>query len=351
MDQFVCVRIVQANAMDLSLFQFDYDLTLAAFFMNADKTIYGRFGTRSDTKDATRDISIEGLRRALQAALKWHKGYPTNKSLFRDKRRAESEYKTPDEYPSLRGKFKAILNYDKNVTQSCMHCHQIHDARQELYRSKRKPLPDHIIYPWPMPSVIGLSLDPREIASVRKVTSNSIADRVGFRRGDQIELLNGQPILSIADVQWVLHNARDGDQIKVQVVNDGQERNLVVPLKAGWRSNDEISWRTTSWNLRRIAAGGLLLGQLPEAARRKAGIANARMALIANHVGQYGAHAVAKRAGFRKGDVIVAFDGRTDLMTETQLFEHVLKSRMPSAMVDVTVLRGNRRIKMRLRMQ
>ncbi len=74
MDQFVCVRIVQANAMDLSLFQFDYDLTLAAFFMNADKTIYGRFGTRSDTKDATRDISIEGLRRALQAALKWHKG-------------------------------------------------------------------------------------------------------------------------------------------------------------------------------------------------------------------------------------------------------------------------------------
>jgi hypothetical protein len=47
MKQFVCVRIVQANALDLALFQFDFDLTFAAFFMNADKTIYGRYGTRS----------------------------------------------------------------------------------------------------------------------------------------------------------------------------------------------------------------------------------------------------------------------------------------------------------------
>jgi len=58
MDKFVCVRLVQANAMDLALFQFDYDLTFVVFFMNADKTIYGRYGSRSDRKNATRDISI-----------------------------------------------------------------------------------------------------------------------------------------------------------------------------------------------------------------------------------------------------------------------------------------------------
>src|SRR3989442_14557967 len=60
MDKFVCVRVVQANALDLALFQFDYDLTFAAFFVNADRTIYGRYGSRSDRKDATKDISIEG---------------------------------------------------------------------------------------------------------------------------------------------------------------------------------------------------------------------------------------------------------------------------------------------------
>jgi hypothetical protein len=37
MEQFVRVRMVQGNGMDLSLFQFDYDLTFAAFFMNSDK--------------------------------------------------------------------------------------------------------------------------------------------------------------------------------------------------------------------------------------------------------------------------------------------------------------------------
>ena len=45
--QFVCVRLVQMNGLDLSLFQFDYDQTLAALFLNADGTVYGRYGTRA----------------------------------------------------------------------------------------------------------------------------------------------------------------------------------------------------------------------------------------------------------------------------------------------------------------
>ncbi len=45
--QFVCLRIVHANGMDLSLFQFDFDQSWAAFFLNADMTIYGRFVART----------------------------------------------------------------------------------------------------------------------------------------------------------------------------------------------------------------------------------------------------------------------------------------------------------------
>src|SRR5689334_3415769 len=36
MDKFVCVRIVQGNGLDLALFQYDYDMSFAAQFMNAD---------------------------------------------------------------------------------------------------------------------------------------------------------------------------------------------------------------------------------------------------------------------------------------------------------------------------
>ena len=42
LDEFVCVRIVQANTMDLHHFQFDFDLSFAVFFLDADLTIYGR---------------------------------------------------------------------------------------------------------------------------------------------------------------------------------------------------------------------------------------------------------------------------------------------------------------------
>ncbi|MCZ6806320.1 MAG: hypothetical protein O7F08_05160 [Deltaproteobacteria bacterium] len=34
-----------------------------------------------------------------------------------------------------------------------------------------------------------------------------IANAAGFKVGDRIVSLKGQPILSTADIQWVLHNA------------------------------------------------------------------------------------------------------------------------------------------------
>src|SRR5882672_5837390 len=115
MDKFVCVRMVQGNGMDLTLFQFDYDLTFAAFFLNADRTIYGRFGSRSDQKEADRDISIEGLREALNGALELHKNYPRNKAALAGKQPKPVRFRTPEEYPSLAGKYKATLDYEGKV--------------------------------------------------------------------------------------------------------------------------------------------------------------------------------------------------------------------------------------------
>ena len=92
MDKFIRVRIVQANSLDLSLFAHDYDISFAAYFLNPDKTIYGRFGTRSDQKNAEKDISMEGLRKAMLAALELHAAYPANKSALAGKRGATPRY-------------------------------------------------------------------------------------------------------------------------------------------------------------------------------------------------------------------------------------------------------------------
>ena len=46
-EQFVAVRQVEMKGVDLSQFQFDYDLNWAAMFVNADGTVYARYGTQS----------------------------------------------------------------------------------------------------------------------------------------------------------------------------------------------------------------------------------------------------------------------------------------------------------------
>ena len=140
MDSFICVRLVQANALDLTLFQFDYDLTFAVFLMNADKTIYGRYGSRSERKDATKDISIESFREALAAALDLHKRFPADKASLAGKQPRPTNFRTPDDFPSLTGKYKPTLDYEGRVVQSCLHCHQVRDAerRRPRTRSQRK---------------------------------------------------------------------------------------------------------------------------------------------------------------------------------------------------------------------
>jgi serine protease Do len=351
MDKFVCVRLVQANAMDLALFQFDYDMTFAVFFLNADQTIYGRFGSRSDRKEATRDISLEGFRAALAGALELHKRYPANKASLVGKRGPAPRFKVPEEFPSLTGKYKATLDYEGKVARSCMHCHQVRDAERALFRSERKAMPDAVLYPWPMPDLVGLSLDPQAKAKVTGVAPDSAAEKAGFKVGDEISTLEGQPIISTADVQWVLHSATLPAKLKAEVRRKGRKQSLTLGLDKDWRRQSDISWRTSSWDLRRMAAGGLVLEDLPQTERQNAKLAQGDLALRVKYVGQYGEHAAGKKAGFQKEDVIVVLDGQSKRMTESEMMGYLLKNKMPAEQISMTVLRGGERLDLVLPMQ
>jgi hypothetical protein len=84
LDRFVCVRAVEMEGVDLSLFQIDYDETWCAFFLNADRTIYGRYGTRASRgADLGVDVSLAGFEKALEGALEVHAGYPGNRRRWR----------------------------------------------------------------------------------------------------------------------------------------------------------------------------------------------------------------------------------------------------------------------------
>jgi len=350
MKKFICVRIVQGNGLDLELFEHDYDLSFAAYFLNPDKTIYGRFGSRSDHKEAERDISIEGFRKAMLAALDLHGKYPANKKVLKKKGDSTPRYASPEFYPSLQGKYTAKLDYQGKVAGSCIHCHQIREAERLVHRSANEPIPDRLLYPWPMPDLLGFSLDPKEMARVRAVSDGTPGGDAGLQIGDDIVELEHQPIISIADVQWILHNTGSAEILLGKVKRGSAIKDLRLRLPQDWRRKSDISWRPTSWDLRRMATGGMVLKDSTPEERQQLGLTDSDLGLRVDYLGQYGEHAVGKQAGFKKDDVIISLDGQKGRMNESDVFGYVTRTRMAGSKVPVTVMRKGEKMDFELRM-
>ncbi len=178
--QFVCVRVIKANGLDLNLFQFDYDQTWAVMFLNADRTIYGRYGTRAGGRnEADSHISVAGFKRAMERALVTHNGYPGNKTQLAAHSGPVAEFATPEKIPAMRG-------------GDCIHCHQVHDS---LLRHKweQKELKAADLFVYPLPEQIGLKMDPQDCLVVKSVRDESPAANAGLKTGDRIvKILNVQ---------------------------------------------------------------------------------------------------------------------------------------------------------------
>ena len=207
LDQFVCVRVINANALDLALFQFDYDLSFSTMFFNADGTVLRALRLVETPEGCRRTPPPAATTARSNAALDLHRGYPANKPSLAGKQGAPTPFKTPVEIPTLAGKYTRDLDWEGKVVQSCVHCHQIGDAFRASYRDTGKPIPDDWIFPMPPPETIGLTLAPDHIARVESVAAGSIAEKAGVLAGDDFVSLAGQPLVSIADVSWALHRA------------------------------------------------------------------------------------------------------------------------------------------------
>ena len=94
-----------------------------------------------------------------------------------------------------------------------------------------------------------------------------------------------------------------------------------------------------------MGTGGLLLEDLTPGERKDAGLGQGVLALRVKHAGEHGDHATAKNAGVRKGDIIVAVDGRTAPMRETDLLAYAVQKKAPGERLELTVLRGEDRKK------
>lgn len=350
LDKFVCVRVINGNALDLSLFQFDYDLSFSAMIFNGDGTVYGRYGSWTHQKNA-QEKSTAGLKETLQTALNIHSGYPANKTSLAGKQGGPIPFKTPVEIPGLAGKYRHELDWQGKVVQSCVHCHQIGDAFRTSTWEQKKPVPLEWIFPHPGPECIGLEMDLNRAVKVTGVSKDSPAAKAGLQAGDEITSLSGQPLVSVADLSWVLHRSPETTTLPVSVKRNGSPVSLNLELNGGWRQKSNISRRVGTWDMRGMVLGGLLLEELPDAERAPLKLAEDALALRVKHVGQYDRHAAAKRAGFKANDVIVEIDGSSARATEGQVIGRLLTGHRIGESVKATVLRGDQRLTFSLPMQ
>ncbi len=218
----------------------------------------------------------------------------------------------------------------------------IGEAMREFHRAEKGNLPTTWQFPYPHPKILGLIFDPHQASTLSEVVADSPAWIAGFRSGDKVTRMQDQAIISMADVQWVLHYAsNEGDTIQADVVRDGTTVSLKLGLVKNWRSQDDISWRASSWLLRRVGLGGLFVKPATDEERQAWQIPAGKMALVVQHVGAFAPHDRAKKAGLLKGDVLISYDGHDDLIRETDLLTYSVNSVAPGAEVKLRVRRDN----------
>jgi S1-C subfamily serine protease len=225
------------------------------------------------------------------------------------------------------------------------------EAVRSYYRADTKHIPTEWIYPWPSPETIGLTLATEEIARVMSVAPNSIAAKAEIKPGDEFTHLNGQRLTSIADVSWALHRSPESGILSAVIFRDGKELPIKIDLPSGWRLKTDISGRVGTWDMRAMVLGGLLLENLPAEEHAKRNLPTDSMALFVKYAGEYGLHAAAKKAGFRKDDVIVSLEGNDQPTTESELIGRLLQTHVPGDKVKAVVLRGRERIDLWLPIQ
>ncbi len=336
--------------IDLSLFRFDGNLTWAVFFMNADKTIYGRYGTRS-AFDAMKDISFEGFKKTAQGALALHAAYPSNKQSLIGKTAETTKWRTPEEFPAFAGMYQK----DDISVGGCIHCHYVPEGRIKSVRLEGKPISDQLLWLYPMPDLLGFVMDAKERATVKTVINGSEADRARLRVGDRVLRLEGQSIISTADIQWVLHNSITPSQVKMEIDRKGETVEVSLAIPRGWRRKASFTY---SWETTYPIAPGFRSRQLNSGQRKERGLAPNVLALEVKqiHAGDKGWSSITGKGyrfisgRVRQGDLIIAVDGNTASMRESDLIAYMWQQKNPGDKVMLTILRDGQEQDVTLRL-
>lgn len=326
------MRIININEIDLSLFPFDFDLTMAVLLANADGTVYHRYGGRTHVSP----MSMEGLVDIMRKGAKTHRHYLMNPA------------------PPLKGEpllLPEVVNEQlKGVMQpvtGCFHCHYAREAKQLLTLNDGDWTPDKF-WIFPLPDRLGLIMDQKQQYRVKNVIPESAAAVAGIEAGDLIESLDGKRVLSKYDIQWLLEQA-DGGAVEMpfsllrgKLLITGK-----LALGAGWKVGVpvEYAWRTenpfTAHMVKFLPAPGLVGDLLAAGELKSLGLPEDRFALRVTKL-NYGPH----QAGIRIGDVILGVAGKSDFDTARDFYAWCEELRRAGRDIKIQVRRAGNELAM-----
>jgi len=253
--------------------------------------------------------------------------------------------KTALDMPGLKDKKKyARVTERKN----CIHCHNIHDAENRQFSLKKPSSLDHL-WRYPLPENVGLKIDRDDGTVVQKVIPGTSAEKAGLKAGDKILLMNGQAILSIADMQWVLHHLRkDNGSIEVGFSRNGAKQKKKLQLKPGWRKTD-ISWRGSMWGL--DPKLGFWAVPIEERERVKHQIEEDHKAYKIKWINTgVAAGREVKRAGLRHGDIWVGLNGKPIQQTMKAINTDLRLNHKVGETLQLSILRGGKEQELKVKL-
>lgn len=316
--QFVRVRLTRITGVDLNHFEFDLDLTWAAFFVNADGHIYGRYGGRDAHSPDSRN-TLAGLRYALEAALAAH-------------REAGAKAAPRGAAPLVIDNVPAA----KSHLRGCIHCHQAKEILR-VQADRERGWDPRTRWVYPLPENVGVTLDLDRGDQVKAVAAASPAAAAGLRPGDTIVGLDNRTVRSFADAQYALHKAPARGAIKVAWQRDGKQHQGDLQLADGWKKTN-LTWRPSLMDL--LPSLPLFGTDLTAQEKQALGLPATRLAFRQDAP----VPPSAKKLGVLEGDVILGINGLSLEMNVEQFLAFVRRNYLQGERVTLNLVRGGKRM-------
>ena len=332
---YICVRVTDMAGVNLSVYRFDYDLTIAALLMNGDGTIYHTYGGRT-WEDAQSHLSMAAFVKILRDTLADHEAYQKDPHPPK-----KQQPVTVEQLPWMARKIHEGKKPD------CFHCHHVHDAEQErLVAEKRWRLESTFV--WPDPLQAGLSLDRDNQARITRVKTGSAAERVGLTAGDRLVRLGDQRVRTFGDVQRVLHEQSPASgKLTVEWLREGESHQGQLTFGKDWKRPTPLvfSWRAIK--LRMSPRPGFGGPQLKPDELEALGLPRDRFAFRIQYLVTWGDHAAgghnAWSAGLRKGDVVLSMAGMSDFQTVQHMHAWFRLTRKVGTKIPIEILRAGKK--------